>query len=260
MSISEMLHDPEGDNPISVKPLLPKVKRGKGGNFTSTILSSLYVTCNAYFSIIFGTGMMIKEKMTSNNKSHADMAIRMKTKHDKYWSYIKNINHLLFVAMILDPHLKKDYVLTAISHLYEEPNAKVLEERVNDSLMRYFEHYASAHSIVENEGCTPCLSLLGIDNVESEKHTLDLFSKILGPLDFLRMFSQASKCLGSLGLEPSKLTTASMGLTSSWGAFLVLGQVLYPSWTSNASCRACLAMTRLALLCAFYKALLSSIT
>ena len=39
------------------------------------------------------------------------MTEKMRSKHDKYWGNVNNINPLLFIAVILDPRFKVDYML-----------------------------------------------------------------------------------------------------------------------------------------------------
>jgi len=72
------------------------------------------------------------------------MAHVVKSKYDKYWANIDNINILLFVALVLDPRHKLDYVEWFIKTNYNERSANVLFLKIKVALRSIFELYASS--------------------------------------------------------------------------------------------------------------------
>ena len=78
------------------------------------------------------------------------MAKTMKEKFDKYWGSgedsSKKGNVLLYVAVVLDPRKKLDYLNYCLSNLYEENVAKVIIDLVKSVLKRLYEHYNLTHS------------------------------------------------------------------------------------------------------------------
>ena len=78
------------------------------------------------------------------------MAKIMKEKFDKYWrngeDSSKKGNVLLYVAVVLDPRKKLDYLNYCFSNLYGENVVKVITGLVESVLKRLYEHYNSIHS------------------------------------------------------------------------------------------------------------------
>jgi len=119
-------------------------------NATKRFSGSLYVTSNAFFDEIY----MIKRKIDlfSRSEDHFlySMAKTMKEKFDKYWGSgedsSKKGNVLLYVAVVLDPRKKLDYLNYCLLNFYGENVAKIITDLVENVLKRLYEHYNSTHS------------------------------------------------------------------------------------------------------------------
>ena len=72
------------------------------------------------------------------------MAHAMKSKYDKYWANVDNINILLFIALVLDPRHKLDYVEWLIRTNYDEESANMLFLKIKVTLRSMFKFYASS--------------------------------------------------------------------------------------------------------------------
>ena len=76
-------------------------------NATKKFSGSLYVTANTIFDEMFVIQENISHLSKSQNHLLKNMAIKMESKFDKYWGRGgDNMNHLLYVAMVLDPRKK----------------------------------------------------------------------------------------------------------------------------------------------------------
>ncbi|CAN1135792.1 Zinc finger BED domain-containing protein RICESLEEPER 2 [Linum perenne] len=124
---------------VYVKSLLPFLKSFYDA--TSKVSGSLYVTCNEFFHLVFGTGAKLNDLVNSTDESTKFMAQRMKLKNDKYWGNIDNLNHLLFIAVVLDPRYKFLYVKFGLELVYEKQKVEELLMRVSVSLDAMFNHY-----------------------------------------------------------------------------------------------------------------------
>ncbi|CAN1339509.1 Putative AC transposase [Linum perenne] len=69
------------------------------------------------------------------------MAQRMKLKNDEYWGNMDNLNHLLFITVVLDPRYKLLYVKFGLELVYEKQKVEELLTRVSVSLDAMFNHY-----------------------------------------------------------------------------------------------------------------------
>ncbi|KAK4404032.1 putative AC transposase [Sesamum angolense] len=106
-----------------------------------------------------------------DNGSGEGMAIRMKEKFDKYWSNIKNMNELLFVAMVLDPRYKMKYVSYCLNFMYGDGSSNALslerniEHALNDLYYHYLELYDSHTSQVRSDTPSPTIQDYEVDEL-----------------------------------------------------------------------------------------------
>lgn len=68
----------------------------------------------------------------------------MKAKYDKYWANVDNINVLLFIALVLDPRYKLDYIDWVIRTNYDDEGANMLFLKVKYTLRSLFDYYSSS--------------------------------------------------------------------------------------------------------------------
>nr|DAD37445.1 TPA_asm: hypothetical protein HUJ06_008086 [Nelumbo nucifera] len=95
---------------------------------------------------IYGIGIILSRRCKSDDSSISFMAYKMKRKYDKYWENVNNINTMLFIAVILDPQCKLEYVDWVISESYDVDIAKVLKDKVKQVLTSMYEFYSSTQS------------------------------------------------------------------------------------------------------------------
>ncbi|KAL2901582.1 Zinc finger BED domain-containing protein RICESLEEPER 2 [Bienertia sinuspersici] len=145
--LSKSLGVPSDDDWDCVKAFVPFLKIFYDA--TLRLSGSLYCTTNVYLQELVTISRMIRKKCESIDMNESIMAKGMKKKHEKYWENVDNINLLLFVAVVLDPRRKLEYVMWAINDLYEPVKAKELSDKVTDTLYSLYEHYASQKTCVE---------------------------------------------------------------------------------------------------------------
>ncbi|KAH9604357.1 hypothetical protein KSS87_007609 [Heliosperma pusillum] len=76
------------------------------------------------------------------------MACKMKEKYDKYWRNAENINILLYIAIILDPRYKWNFVGWTIKHNFDEDSDNVLIVTLKKDLKLLFEAYDTSSSLL----------------------------------------------------------------------------------------------------------------
>ena len=69
------------------------------------------------------------------------MANYMKTKFEKYWGNFDNLNHLLYVGLVLDPRYKLRFLEYCFGILYENQKATNMVERVKAVLVSLYDAY-----------------------------------------------------------------------------------------------------------------------
>ena len=75
---------------------------------TLRISGSLYTTSNLFFQELSTVYDHLQGYCEDDDYLLSTMTMRMKSKYDKYWGHLDNINLMLFVAIVLDPQYKLD--------------------------------------------------------------------------------------------------------------------------------------------------------
>ncbi|KAE8695830.1 hypothetical protein F3Y22_tig00110683pilonHSYRG00159 [Hibiscus syriacus] len=127
-------------------------------NLNSRAFSSLYMKDSSCFKElrkvgggpieddwkrIYGTRLMIYN-ISDDDECIKKMAAQMKFKYEKYYGNIDNINIMMFVAVILDPRHKLNYVNWTVHDSYDETQATLLCLKIKMVLQSLFDSYASS--------------------------------------------------------------------------------------------------------------------
>ncbi|KAL4579496.1 hypothetical protein LXL04_015645 [Taraxacum kok-saghyz] len=110
---------------------------------TTKISGSKYVTLNIFFFELVKMQATIMRMTLTQGEQKKKMAISMKTKYDKYWDNVDNMNYLLYVAVVLDPRNKLAYVSYCIELIHGQGTEKNKEMmgKVTKTLDELFNHY-----------------------------------------------------------------------------------------------------------------------
>lgn len=110
---------------------------------TMKISGSRYLTSNLFFNELVKMHVNIEKMCSSGDPRCCDMARRMKEKYDKYWENIDNINFLLYVAVLLDPRKKMQYVEFTFAQIYVGKREKqiLMKERAKNTLEALYKDY-----------------------------------------------------------------------------------------------------------------------
>ena len=108
---------------------------------TCKMSGSLYCTSNLYFPEIMRVLKDLQTFQSSKDPSLAEMGKQMREKFDKYWGSISKMNVMLFIAVVLDPRYKLNYLKVKYKNNYSENHANDLVDRVIKSLKDLMEEY-----------------------------------------------------------------------------------------------------------------------
>ncbi|KAF2308939.1 hypothetical protein GH714_025095 [Hevea brasiliensis] len=81
----------------------------------------------------------------SGDERIVEMGKQMKAKFDKYWRSLDKMNVMLFVAVVLDPRYKLNYVKAKYIIYYSKSEAKLLVDRVVNALKEMLNEYMSSN-------------------------------------------------------------------------------------------------------------------
>ncbi|XP_075095352.1 zinc finger BED domain-containing protein RICESLEEPER 2-like [Nicotiana tabacum] len=105
---------------------------------TEKVSGSRYVTSNCHFEDICELDSHLKACLASDDTNLSKMAGKMKEKFKKYWSEPNKMNKMIFIASVLDPHNKLDYVGFALEEMFGEGPGKILTAEVDAYLNSLF--------------------------------------------------------------------------------------------------------------------------
>ncbi|XP_025625209.1 zinc finger BED domain-containing protein RICESLEEPER 2-like [Arachis hypogaea] len=111
-----------------------------------SVSGSLLVTFSQYFHEFCKILRVFKASCGSRDPLLGSMAERMKLKYDKYWGNIKNINMMIFVAVVIHPRYKLKFVNFSFEKLYDKDDADFLGKKVKETFSKMFECYVNANN------------------------------------------------------------------------------------------------------------------
>ena len=123
------------------------------------------------------------------------MGDKMKNKFDKYWGDPSKMNKLIFLANILDPRDKFEYIEYAFCEMYDDVNGKKLFNDVREDLKELFIEYKNLY-YPENKTLSE----------SSHSHATDSEGSIKNPISVLKTrFKKQKMESGSSGFKRSEL-------------------------------------------------------
>ena len=126
---------------------------------TLSFSGSLHVTSNTFFKKLCDISQVLQKWSESNDVLLSIMAKNMKRKLDKYWGASVNMNYLLFVATVLDPRHKLEYVEFCFEKMYGSEQAQRMLAKLNQVLRDLFNYYKVLYPILPDSRDTSCFSL-----------------------------------------------------------------------------------------------------
>ncbi|KAL5758800.1 hypothetical protein ACOSP7_021411 [Xanthoceras sorbifolium] len=99
-------------------------------DITLEFSASLHVTSNIFVKSWCAILEQLTSLSTTSNPLVSKMALSMKQKFDKYWGGLDKTNHLLIVAVVLDPRYKIGYVKFRFDEFYGKEQSKVMLENL----------------------------------------------------------------------------------------------------------------------------------
>ncbi|KAI9098434.1 hypothetical protein K1719_025059 [Acacia pycnantha] len=110
-------------------------------NLTNRISGSLYVTSNNFFREIYMVYRFLNEWTKSDLEELSNVASRMKERYNKYWGDPMKINKLLYIATVLDPRYKLDWVQFALCKMHTRAVGEHLGMHIKEVLISFYNEY-----------------------------------------------------------------------------------------------------------------------
>ncbi|XP_060182151.1 zinc finger BED domain-containing protein RICESLEEPER 2-like [Lycium barbarum] len=134
----------ESDDWKKVRNMVIFVKRFY--DLTEKVSGSLYVTSNGQFEDIVKLHNHLRECMEDDDPSLEKMGEKMIEKFVKYWGAPEKMNKVLFIASILDPHNKLEYVGDALEDMFGDEKGSEIKDEVVTYMKSMFEEYVAKFS------------------------------------------------------------------------------------------------------------------
>ncbi|XP_075503957.1 zinc finger BED domain-containing protein RICESLEEPER 2-like [Primulina tabacum] len=141
-------------------------------NLTLRVSGSSYVTSNIHFHEIGELSCVLKLLAENDDSVLATMAKRMKFKFDKYRGAPGKMNKMIFIACVLDPRFKFDYVAFVLSKMYGQEKGEQLRVEIKLYMTSLFEGYKKVTSKMSQGSSTSKVEPSGINIGNIHKRTL----------------------------------------------------------------------------------------
>ena len=98
------------------------------------------------------------------------MATSMKNKYDKYWGSIHNLNNLLVILVILDPHYKLKHVTFCFEDFFVTDEVGKKTKETKNLLVHLYDYYKDFNIKIDGYGSSSSVGKLSIlDSRKSDK-------------------------------------------------------------------------------------------
>ncbi|KAM1457224.1 hypothetical protein ACFX13_035285 [Malus domestica] len=126
---------------------------------TLTLSATLTPTSHLILSTVIALQVEIQEQISNaSNATLQSVATSMKLKFDKYWGRIEKLNHILFVAQVLDPRYKFDMLETNLEEFsYEWDKIREEKVRVKGYVIELYNAYKEGLVISSSSTSSTCL-------------------------------------------------------------------------------------------------------
>jgi hypothetical protein len=114
---------------------------------TLSFSGSLHVTTNTFFKKMCDIEKSLQKWSNSDDVVLRSMTNNMQLKFSKYWES-GAINYLLFVAVVLDPRYKHDYIEFCFSKMYGSDKSKEMMKTLKELVQKLFEYYEMEYPIL----------------------------------------------------------------------------------------------------------------
>ncbi|KAF8661542.1 hypothetical protein HU200_056963 [Digitaria exilis] len=143
---------------------------------TTRLSASLHVTSSIVFHDILLMHSKLIELVGGEDTTLSSMAYFMKLKFEKYWEQEGNLNYLLFIAVILDPRYKLEFLKFGLEILYGPDVGKAFAEKIESSLHELFGWYVETVSVSSsNRGSSQIPIHVSVDT-EDEENPWDMLA------------------------------------------------------------------------------------
>ncbi|XP_074347010.1 zinc finger BED domain-containing protein RICESLEEPER 2-like [Apium graveolens] len=108
---------------------------------TLRIFGSLYIISNIFYHQISNVNCLLKEWISNDDVEVQMMGKRMKEKYDKYWGDVHKMNKLIYVAIVVDPRYKLEFIEFALCEEYGKYVGWKLASDTSLMIRELFEEY-----------------------------------------------------------------------------------------------------------------------
>ncbi|KAK3228383.1 hypothetical protein Dsin_000264 [Dipteronia sinensis] len=122
-----------------------------GGRTNIGLTTSLSVTSNMLFLELCSIAIELSTLANSEDFLLCKMVVAMKSKFDKYWGKIEDLNKLLIIALVLDPRYKLDYVKFYFGDLFDEYKVNEMTYDIKELLIKLYEFYKGVDNISSSD-------------------------------------------------------------------------------------------------------------
>ncbi|KAK2658690.1 hypothetical protein Ddye_005223 [Dipteronia dyeriana] len=135
--------------------------------------ASLSVTSNMFFHELCSIATELITLACSGYFLLCEMAVSMKSKFDKHWGRIEDVNRLLIIALVLDPRYKLDYVKFYFGDLFDDSKVTEMTYDIKEFLIKLYEFYKGVDNISSSDQVSSSVPLANEGDVGKSSENSD---------------------------------------------------------------------------------------
>ena len=145
---------------------------------TLRVYGSLHVTSNSFLHKISNVTCELIDQQESGDLELSNIARKMQEKFDKYWGSWEKTNMLIYIAVLLDPRYKEQYVQFVLELRYGASESLEKMKIVKEAASLLFNDYKLRYESSSEQSSEMAQSSSNISNVSSSSsQSLDVRSR-----------------------------------------------------------------------------------
>lgn len=169
---------------------------------TLKISGTKYITANSFLDDISCIHGLLKDCLLNDDDELVNMAIQMKGKFDKYWGCPEKFNMLVFIASMLDPRNKFEYVDIVFNEMYGKEEGSKLAKMGKEAFFELFNEYKRIYAPSPSASLSSSASITS-SSLRAEKSVSSSTSEPLNRLKE-KFRSELKKRKAESGVKDSK--------------------------------------------------------
>ncbi|KAL5856918.1 hypothetical protein ACOSQ3_004376 [Xanthoceras sorbifolium] len=152
-------------------------------------------------TVKFSSSLSVTSNLFFHELCSIEMTSSMKSKFDKYWGKIEDVNKLLIIALVLVPRYKLNYVKFCFGDMFDDKKTKEMTCDIRLLLIQLYKCYKGVENILSSDQTSSSISLANVDVEKANENSnfrlerLKKFKQLKEKKDFVDLKNEVERYL-----------------------------------------------------------------